>query len=149
MSKKNTISSRRSSRLASIQSVYQIQQTQESPSKVISEFVEYHFLADELCIYFNPDIELFKTIVTKSTAHQEEIYDLAGSYLKDEWTIDRLTMPMRSILLCAIYEIKYELTTPTPVIINEYLELCKFFLEKKDVAFINKILDKVAKDIRI
>jgi transcription termination factor NusB len=37
---------------------------------------------------------------------------------------------------------------PVPVIINEYIELSRDFLDERDVKFINGILDSVAKDVR-
>jgi transcription termination factor NusB len=38
------------------------------------------------------------------------------------------------ILRLAIYELKHEPLTPTPVIINEYIEITKDFFEEKETA---------------
>jgi N utilization substance protein B len=52
------------------------------------------------------------------------------------------------VLRCALYELTHAPAVPTPVIINEYLEVAKGFLEKKDVSFIHGVIDALSGKIR-
>lgn len=63
-------------------------------------------------------------------------------YLKDEWTINRISKIDLAILRIAIYELK-ETTIPFKVIINEAVELSKKYAEEKSRKFVNGILASV------
>jgi N utilization substance protein B len=53
-----------------------------------------------------------------------------------------------SILRLAVYELKYDLSTPYKVVINEALELAKTFGAVDSFKFVNGVLDKVARIVR-
>ncbi len=61
------------------------------------------------------------------------------------WSIDRMAVVDRNVLRMAIYEILYRMDIPTSVTINEAIEIAKKFGTDDSGAFINGILDRVAR----
>ncbi len=88
--------------------------------------------------------EFVKDIVYGVTTHQEEIDEIANSYVKD-WTIDRLDKTGAAILRIAIFELKYT-DTPPIVVINEAIELAKNYSDDSVRKIINAVLDKIIKE---
>ena len=78
-------------------------------------------------------------------ANEESLKKSIESHL-DNYTIDRIYRPDLVVLLLAIYELDKK-TAPTPVIINEAVELSKKYGTDKSGAFVNGVLAKVAKDL--
>jgi N utilization substance protein B len=83
--------------------------------------------------------ELFEGAVARA----DEIAALISSH-SENWRLERLPAVDRSILLLAIYEIRWG-GTPPRVAINEALELAKKFSTGDSAAFINGVLDAIAR----
>lgn len=64
-----------------------------------------------------------------------------------DWSIDRLSKVVLTVLRLAMYEILFEKKIPTSVSINEAVELTKKYSTKEDSAFVNGILGVVAKEL--
>ncbi|MBQ8571319.1 MAG: transcription antitermination factor NusB [Kiritimatiellae bacterium] len=65
----------------------------------------------------------------------------------DNWQMDRIGNVERSVLRMGIYELLFaEDKPPVPVVINEAVDVCKFFVNSESARFINGILDSIAKD---
>ncbi len=142
-------SSRRSARLGAVQALYQIEQTNQGVEPAIEEFIHHRFpLLEEEVHYFKPDIVLFKNLVQGVSHSLESIDQLIAENLSENWCLERLPTVMRAILRSACYELKDESLVPTPVIINEYIEIAKEFFQDKEVSFANGILDIIAKQVR-
>ncbi|SNV79667.1 transcription antitermination factor NusB [Clostridium cochlearium] len=67
-------------------------------------------------------------------------------YLKN-WSLNRLAKVDLAILRLCSYEILFSNEVPNNVAINEAVELAKKYGDDKSPAFINAILDKIAKQI--
>lgn len=91
----------------------------------------------------NIDIEneFVKDIVYGVTTYNDELSKIANEHLKD-WTIDRLDLTGRTILLMGLYELKYT-DTPDIVVINEALDLANKYSSENVRKMINAVLDKV------
>ncbi len=61
---------------------------------------------------------------------------------------DELDPIEQSILRLSSYELKYRADVPYKVVISEAITLAKMFGSDKSHAFVNSILDKLAKDLR-
>ncbi|MBY0281256.1 MAG: transcription antitermination factor NusB [Alphaproteobacteria bacterium] len=143
-------SSRRSSRLAAVQALYQLEQTEQNVETILKEFTEHRFsLLQEEKIYFNPDVPFFQNLVLGVYKNSKELNELIEKHLVENWRLDRLPSVMRGILLAACYEISYEDIVPLPVILNEYIEISKEFFQDKEVSFVNGILDVISKNTRV
>lgn len=60
--------------------------------------------------------------------------------------MERIITIDKNILRFAIYEILYRQDIPYQVTINEAIEIAKKYSTKQSAAFINGILDKIAKE---
>ena len=76
-----------------------------------------------------------------------DIDDEIQKYLQDNWRKDRLAPVVRSLLRSACYELMFEPLVPTPVVLNEYIEVARDFLDEREVKFVNGILDNIAKSV--
>jgi len=87
--------------------------------------------------------ELTENVADKLSHIDENIDKLENSSSNN-----KLGVILQSILRAASYELIYNLDTPTNVIINEYVTVSGFFLEQKEINYVNALLDKLSKNIR-
>ena len=90
------------------------------------------------------DNDFVKDIVYGVVTHQNEIDEIANSYMKD-WDINRIDKTGAAILRMGIFEIKYT-DTPEIVAINESIELAKKYSDDNVRKIINAVLDKIVKE---
>jgi N utilization substance protein B len=55
---------------------------------------------------------------------------------------------MRAILRAGGYELIARADVPTATVISEYVDVADAFYEKREIGFVNGLLDSVAKDVR-
>lgn len=93
----------------------------------------------------NFDKKLLESIISGINEHRDEIRELI---LKNsiDWALEKIYKIDFSILLTAIWEIKFG-NTPMKVVIDEAVELAKEFGEEESPKFINGILAGVVKEI--
>lgn len=63
------------------------------------------------------------------------------------WRLPRMPGVDRNILRVGVWELTHRDDVPAPVIINEALEIAKKFGGAESRAFVNGILDRIAKDV--
>ena len=80
-------------------------------------------------------------LVTGVEQAKNELDDKLSQYLKEGWTLERLTLVEKNILRLGLFEMT-EFDTPQLVAINEAIELSKKFSDEKSSKFINGILSK-------
>lgn len=81
-----------------------------------------------------------KSTVLGVLEKEEELLQIISENLAEGWRLDRISKVAKSVLLLAIYEIKYSDDVPAPVAINEAVELSKKFDEPDSSAFVNGVL---------
>src|SRR3990172_130656 len=64
----------------------------------------------------------------------------------ENWTIERMAVVDRNILRLAVYELTIRNDVPYKVVIDEAVELAKEVSLDESAAFINGVLDKIARD---
>ena len=64
-----------------------------------------------------------------------------------QWSMDRMANVDKSILRLAVYELMTYPETAKNIVINEAIELAKTFSTAESGAFVNGVLDKIAKDL--
>ncbi len=129
---------RRKAREHALQILFQLDIRKEKPSAAVLK----HFWAE-----FKPDEEIrnfTEEIVRGTFKHLPKINDLIHQCAKN-WSIDRMAVVDRNVLRMAIYEILYRIDIPTSVTINEAIEIAKKFGTDESGAFVNGILDRVAR----
>ena len=80
-------------------------------------------------------------LVTGVEQSKNELDDKLSQYLKEGWTLERLTLIEKNILRLGLFEMT-EFDTPQLVAINEAIELSKKFSDEKSSKFINGILSQ-------
>lgn len=85
-------------------------------------------------------IDSLKPIVSKLEAIDKLIVISAP-----DWPVDKLNKVDLAILRLSIYELRYQTKTPPKVIIDEAVELAKFFGTEKTPKFINGVLGSILK----
>lgn len=144
------LAARRSgARLAAVQALYQMEQTEQSTRSVIADFMGDRLgLNDEGEPIEEADPDIFKAIVNGVVEHQEHIDAAIMKRLAAGWKIERLDATSRAILRAAVYELVAEISLPSQIILDEYVSLAHAFFEGAEPKFINGLLDAVARDVR-
>lgn len=88
-----------------------------------------------------------REIVFGTYEHREEIAAVSGECLLG-WKRERISPVSRAIITLATYELKFIPDIPTKVSINEGIELAKKYDDEKTYAFVNGVLNAVAKAVR-
>jgi N utilization substance protein B len=94
------------------------------------------------------DRDFTKDLLRKSIINHDELRSLIQEHSKN-WDVERIAFMDILIMQLAIAEFLYFPSIPTKVTLNEYIELSKFYSTEKSRNFINGILDKTLKDLKI
>lgn len=86
-----------------------------------------------------------ESLVNGIKIHQAQIDDYIAATLEN-FRFERLGVVDRNILRLAVYEMLHT-EVPVPVVINEAVEISKVFGDTQTRAFVNGVLDKIAKQI--
>ena len=144
------LAARRSgARLAAVQALYQMEQTEQSTRSVIADFMGDRLgLNDEGEPIEEADPDIFKAIVNGVVERQDVIDAAIMKRLATGWKIERLDATSRAILRAAVYELVAEIGLPSQIILDEYVSLAHAFFEGAEPKFINGLLDAVSRDVR-
>jgi N utilization substance protein B len=141
--------SRSAARLAAVQALYQHEMEQTPIPLLLHEF-HHHRLGAEIegARYADAEVDFFDDLVSGVHARGAELDERISLRLSKDWALNRLDRPMRQILRAGTYELVARIDVPTGTIISEYVDVAKAFYDKKEAAFVNGLLDAVAKDVR-
>ncbi|QHL89889.1 transcription antitermination factor NusB [Sphingomonas changnyeongensis] len=149
MTKNERARSRSAARLAAVQALYQLEMEQTPLPQLIAEFHQHRLGAtiegDE---YADAETGFFDDVVKGVAARRAEIDTLIAARLAQGWNLDRLDRPMRQILRAGTYELIARADVPVGSVISEYVDVAHAFYDRKETAFVNGLLDAVAKDVR-
>ncbi len=150
MAKKNKVSPRSAARLAVVQALYQMDMSDDSKAPMLIEEYVNHRLGQELegDQYGAADQSMFSDIVAGTMANLDDIDQVILPCLSKGWPLERIERILKAILRAAAYEMTARPDVPTPVIINEYIEVTKAFYEKSESGFINGVLDQMGRNTR-
>ena len=109
--------------------------------------------------FFNDDAELtfpkhrfrkfIKDIVNGTLEREDLINEEIKKNLNSDFNLKKLDKVFQIIIKSAIFEFLYKPQTSTKIIINEYLRASNFFIENSQTKYLNALLDKISKKIRI
>ena len=141
--------SRSAARLAAVQALYQHEMEETPIARLLHEFHQHRLGATiEGVEYADAEVDFFDDVVSGVHARTAELDGLISARLAEGWALTRLDRPMRQILRAGAYELLARKDVPTGSIISEYVDVAKAFYDKKEAAFVNGLLDAVAKDVR-
>lgn len=132
-------SGRHLARRCAVQALYQWQMTGQNPEQIIETFIENDNLTGKHQDYFLGLINIIPNYV-------EEIDALINPHLDREQ--QKVDLIEQAILRLGTYELKYDPSIPTNVVIDEAIDLAKTFGSEHGFRYVNGVLDKVAKTVR-
>jgi len=94
----------------------------------------------------SPEIEFATALALGGSEHLDGI-DERFEASSTNWRVARMSAGDRNILRLGCYELVHQEATPPHVAINEAVELAKRFGTKDSKAFVNGILDRIARDL--
>jgi N utilization substance protein B len=131
---------RHNARQYALQAVYQWQQSSTSMAEIESQFLKYH-------VTKKVDLEYFQEVIQGLARDQHEIDNYITPFL--ERPLSEIDPTELAILRIASFELAKRPDVPYKVIINEGLDLAKKFGSIQGFKFVNSILDRVARKLRI
>lgn len=140
MNKKPSFVGRKKARRYAMQALYGWDLSQNSLSEV-----ENHVLLEHAEEDFDRDY--LQVLLHEVPEQLNDIESLMSPYLSRK--IEELGIIELTILRISVYELKSRLDIPYRVVINEALELAKTFASPDSHKFVNGVLDKIAKRLRI
>ena len=129
---------RRRGREVALQLLFQFEESQHPPEKVVDLYAKSFSeggAPDEF------SVSLFKRVAENIEATDKVL--VASS---ENWRLDRMSRVDRNILRIGVCEITQDQDVPARVAINEAVELAKRFSTTESAAFVNGVLDRVARD---
>jgi len=109
--------------------------------------------------FFNREENLFfpkhrfkkfiKDVVNGTIERDELIIEEIKNHLNEDLNMNNLDKVFQVIIKSAIFEFLYKPKTSINIIIKEYLNASNFFIDDSQTKYLNALLDKISKKIRI
>ena len=93
--------------------------------------------------------KFIKDIVNGTIEREELINSEINNHLNQDLKIKNMDKVFQIIIKSAIFEFLYKPNTSIKIIINEYLKASNFFIDDSQTKYLNALLDKISKKIRI
>ena len=136
-----------SARLLAVQAVYQAALNEQALSSVAQEYLEHRLGMDiEGEEIVEADRALFSAIVRGVEERKDDLGHVIATHMKNGG--ERSEILLKSLLMCAAFELLAHADIDSPIILNDYLNVAHAFFEKGEVSLINGILDSVSKALR-
>ena len=123
----------------------------QNPRVIVIQKLYANFLNKESVITFPKHRykKFIKDVVNVTIERKDLIEDLMNRELKNDINENKTELILKLMIMAAIYEFMFMHKTPIKVVINEYLKVSDFFVERSKKNFLNAILDKVSKVGRV
>jgi N utilization substance protein B len=123
----------------------------QSPRVIIIQKLYGNFFNDDCDLIFPKHRfkKFIKDVVLGTIERDEVIKEEVKNHLSDDLQLTNLDKVFQVIIKSAIFEFLYKPKISTKIIIKEYLNASNFFLEDSQTKYLNALLDKIAKKIRI
>ena len=93
--------------------------------------------------------KFIKDIVNGTIEREELINAEIDNHLNQDLKIKNMDKVFQIIIKSAIFELLYKPNTSIKIIINEYLKASNFLIDDSQTKYLNALLDKISKKIRI
>ena len=130
---------RREGRENAVQALYAIELSPAPPWEAIHLFWESN--------RFKPAAKAFALELLNGILGKSEELDARISAKSPNWSISRMAKIDLAIIRLAAYELIYREDIPKNVTINEAIEIAKKFGSEESPAFVNGILDEIARTL--
>jgi len=93
--------------------------------------------------------KFIKDVVTGTIERNDVICEEISKHLESDLKLNNMDKLFQVIIKCAIYEFLYKTKISKKIIIKEYLNASNFFITNEQTKYLNALLDKIVKKIRI
>ena len=131
---------RRKARELTLQVLYQMEMQNTEPKAIFGHFWQHEEVSDE--------VKKFTTDLVEGNYRNRREIDALLERHSHHWKLERMAVVDRNILRVGVCELLYYHDIPVNVVLNEAIEIAKRFGTADSSAFINGILDNVAKEVR-
>jgi len=126
---------RRKSRIAALQTLYEIDLSDHNPDEILTRLVQDKDLPEETATFAQ---ELVNGTLNNKHAIDEIIKKYASTF-----PIEQIAPIDKNVLRLAIFEILFDNKVPVKAAINEAIELAKSFGSNTSAKFINGVLGSI------
>lgn len=147
--KPNTRDLRAAARFYAVQALFQMEKSGQTVEQVRREFEAHRIGAEvEGELWVEADRALFGRLIDLAVNHQAQVDQLTDRALVAKWPIARIDPTLRALFRAAGAEMA-QTDTPPRVVITEFVRITQaFFPEGKESAFVNAVLDHMAREAR-
>tara|TARA_B100001029_G_C14998423_1_gene416489 strand:+ start:239 stop:643 length:405 start_codon:yes stop_codon:yes gene_type:complete len=93
--------------------------------------------------------KFIKDVVNGTVERDDVINEEIKNHLDKDLNMKKLDKVFQIIIKSAIFEFLYKPKTSINIIIKEYLKASNYFIEDSQTKYLNALLDKISKKIRI
>jgi N utilization substance protein B len=130
---------RRSGREAALQMLFQMESSELAAPEVIALFWR--------CFEAEPEGKSYADEIVSGVFDLRAEIDKAITTASENWRLERMTRLDRNLLRLGTFELMKRRDVPSPVILDEAVELAKAFGTAESGAFVNGVLARVARDL--
>ena len=117
---------------------------------IIQKLYGKFFNNEEILTYPKHRFKKFiKDVVNGTVDRDEVINEEIKNHLEKDLDLKKLDKVFQVIIKSAIFEFLYKPKTSINIIIKEYLKASNYFIEDSQTKYLNALLDKISKKIRI
>ena len=93
--------------------------------------------------------KFIKDVVEGTLERSELIESTINEHLNSDIDLKKTDKLLKIVLFAAVFELLFKHNNPKKVIISEYVLASEYFLEKVQIGYLNAILDKISKVLRL
>jgi N utilization substance protein B len=140
---------RGAARLAAVQALYQMDVAGTGLADIFAEF-ESHWLGSEVegSKYLPAEAAFFRDIVGGTVREQRELDPMIDTALQRGWPLKRIEALLRAVLRAGAYELGHRKDVPARVVVSEYVDVARAFVDKDETGLVNAVLDQLARQLR-
>ena len=135
------MSSRRKGRELALQALYQLEINGDASERALGGFWESFESSLE-------GKELALQLIRGVLEHKPEIDDLIGDAC-EHWRLERLSRVDVNVIRIAVYELTTPPALPVEIALNEAIEIARRFGTEESAAFVNGVLDQIARRLEL
>ncbi len=94
------------------------------------------------------DQAFFEALVEGAVSETENLDNMLAAVLVEGWSVERLELVLRLILRAGAYELGHWQEVPARVAVSQYVDLAHAFLDDRQAAMVNGVLDRLAHSLR-
>ena len=150
---RGVLAGRAAARFGAVQALYQMALAGHGSDAVIAEFLEHRLQAGggepEQPDIGKVDEAFFDALVRGVSGEAESLDDMLSAVLADGWPVERLELLLKLILRAGAFELGHWPEVPARVVVSQYVDLAHAFLDDKQTAMANGVLDQLARSLRL